>query len=195
LPFAVNRRLISAAAECGNSRPPHSSSGSEPEGFSSAQLANIPTSVCVAATARRSDDPRAYRHAWRCYHHTWRYRHAWRAVIRAAVVAVATAAAIRAAVKARSTTTSDRNCQTGLFERRERHGLGGGNAEETDADGHSETKTFSHSFLLGVSSNSIPGPKERVRRLAEPGPRQPRFSGISGTRYRSYLARRFRRRI
>ena len=178
--FAVIRRLISAAAECGNSRPPHNSSGSEPEGFSSAQLANIPTSVCVAATARRSDDPRAYRHAWRCYHHTWRYRHAWRAVIRAAVVAVATAAAIRAAVKARSTTTSDRNCQTGLFERRERHGLGGGNAEETDADGHSETKTFSHSFLLGVSSKQHTGTKRKGQAVGGTWPKTTAFFGHFG---------------
>ena len=118
--------------------------------FSSAQLANIPASVRVAATARRSDDPRGYHYAWR-YHHTWRYS---AAEVHAAVVAVATAAAIRAAVKAKSTTTSDRNCQTslGLFERRERHGLGGCNAEEADADGHSERKTFCHSFLLGMYS-------------------------------------------
>jgi hypothetical protein len=122
--------------------------------FSSNQLANIPASVPVAATARSG--PWGYHHAWRCYHHTWRYRYAWRysaAVVRAAVVAVATAAAIRAAVKARATTTSDGNCQTGsLFERRERHGLGRGNAEETDANDRCEGKKFSHSFLLGVYS-------------------------------------------
>jgi hypothetical protein len=146
--FAVNGSLKSAAAECvtpDRHLPQHSS----------AQLANIPASIPVAATTRSG--PRGYHHAWHCHHHTWRYRHAWpysAAVVRAAVVAVATAAAIRAGVKARSATTSDRNCQTGLslFERCERHGLGGGNAEETDADDRCEGKKFSHSFLLGVYS-------------------------------------------
>jgi hypothetical protein len=53
-------------------------------------------------------------------------------------------------MKADSTATGDRNCQPGLclFERRKRHGLGGGNAEDADADGHCEGKKFVHSFLL-----------------------------------------------
>ena len=65
-----------------------------------------------------------------------------------------------ATVKARSAATGDRNFQTGLglFERCERHGLGGGNAEETDADGRCERKKFGHSFLLGVWSKQKKGP-------------------------------------
>jgi hypothetical protein len=53
-------------------------------------------------------------------------------------------------MKAESTAAGDRNCQPGLclFERRKRHGLGGGNAEDADADGHCEGKKFVHSFLL-----------------------------------------------
>jgi hypothetical protein len=52
-------------------------------------------------------------------------------------------------MKAWSTATGDRNCQAGLclFERRDRHGLGGGNAEDTDADGDSDGKKLRHSFL------------------------------------------------
>ena len=173
--------------------------------FSSAQLANIPASVPVAATARSG--PRGYHHTWHSYHHTWRYRHAWRAVVRASVVAVATTAAIRVWVKARSTTTGDRNCQTGLrlFEQRERHGLGSGNAEETDPDSRSERKKFSHSFLLGClkapyilrgrrviwqdgpsrcSQRLSTGPKERAGRWWSTRPQQPRIKGGSprGTR-------------
>src|SRR4029453_11413649 len=98
----------------------------------SVQLANIPASVRVAATARTR--PRGHHHAWRRYRDAWGYHHAWRHS--AAVVSVATATAIWATVKARATTTSNRNCQTGLclVDRRERHGLGGGNTEETDTD-------------------------------------------------------------
>jgi hypothetical protein len=53
-------------------------------------------------------------------------------------------------MKAGSTATSNRNCQVRLclFERCEGHGLGGGNAEETDADGDSDSKELCHSFLL-----------------------------------------------
>ena len=93
-------------------------------------------------------------HDWRSNHYAWRCYDGRSAIVHATVVTIATAAAVRAGVKARSTTTSDRNCQTGLglFERCERHGLGGGNAEETDADDRSEGKKFSHSFLLGVYS-------------------------------------------
>ena len=54
-----------------------------------------------------------------------------RAGVHAAVLTVATAAAIWATVKPTSTATSDENCQTGLclFERRERHRFGGGDAD------------------------------------------------------------------
>jgi hypothetical protein len=111
----------------------------------SVQLANIPASVRVAATARTR--PRGYHHAWRRYRDAWGYHHAWRHS--AAVVSVATATAIWATVKARATTTSNRNCQTGLclVDRREGHGLGGGNAEETEADGDSDSKKLRHSLL------------------------------------------------
>jgi hypothetical protein len=53
-------------------------------------------------------------------------------------------------VKANSTATGDGNCQAGLrlFERRERHSLGGGNAKDADADCRRERKKFIHSFLL-----------------------------------------------
>jgi hypothetical protein len=80
-----------------------------------------PASVSVANSTTRADGPRSYHHA-----HTRRNR----AAVHAAAVTIATAAAIWAAVKARSTATGDRNCQIslGLFERCERHGLGGGNA-------------------------------------------------------------------
>ena len=138
------------------------------------ELANSPASVGVANST-----------AGARYHDGWDDRHAWNhhgaaAVVRTAVVAVATAAAIRAAVKARSTTTSDRNCQTGLFERRERHGLGGGNAEETDTDGHSETKTFSHSFLLGVSSKQHTGTKRKGQAVGGTWPKATAFFGHFG---------------
>jgi hypothetical protein len=119
------------------------------------KLANSPASVGVAnSTAGGSYNNRwDYRYAWH-YRYTW---HCWSpavvsaAIVHAAVVAVATAAAIGAAVKAGSTATGDRNCQTGLylFERCERYGRRGSNAEETDADGDSESKSFViHSSLL-----------------------------------------------
>src|SRR5262245_42003188 len=122
----------------------------------SAHLANRPASVRIAATAGRPNGPRGYHHPWRRYRDAWGYHHPWRhsaAVVHAGVVAVATAAAIWATVKARPTATSDRNCQIGLrlFERHEWHGLGGGNTEETDADGDSESKELCHSFLLSCS--------------------------------------------
>jgi hypothetical protein len=49
-------------------------------------------------------------------------------------------------MKAGSAATGDRNCQTslGLVERREGHGLGGGNAEETDDDGDCDGKKLRH---------------------------------------------------
>jgi hypothetical protein len=52
-------------------------------------------------------------------------------------------------VKARSTTTSDGDCQASLclFERRERHGLGGSNAEPTDANRNSQSEKLCHSAL------------------------------------------------
>jgi hypothetical protein len=52
-------------------------------------------------------------------------------------------------MKAGPTATSDRNCQASLrlFERRERHGLGGNNANEADSDGYADRKKFVHSFL------------------------------------------------
>ena len=96
------------------------------------QLANIPASVRIAATARTR--PRGYHHAWRCYRDAWGYHDARRHS--AADVSVATATAIWATVKAGSTATGDRDCQASLrlFKRREWHGLGGGNTEETDTD-------------------------------------------------------------
>src|SRR5262245_34714794 len=113
-----------------------------PVSLRSDQLASRPASVSVANSTARAYGPGSYHHT-----HAWRYR---AAVVQAAIVAIATAAAIWAAMKARSTATSDRNCQTGLslFERREGHGLGGGNAEETHADSRSESKELCHSFLL-----------------------------------------------
>src|SRR5262245_2635686 len=119
----------------------------------SAQLANIPASVRIAATAGRPNGPRGYHHPWSRYRDAWGYHHPWRhsaAVVHTGVVAVATAAAIWAAVKARPTATGDWNCQIGLhlFERRERHGLGIGKGEETDADGDSDSEKLRHSFLL-----------------------------------------------
>jgi hypothetical protein len=114
-----------------------------PVSLCSDELANRPASVWVANSTAPG-----------CYHDRRDDRHAWShhsaAVVNAAVVAIATAAAIGAAVKARSTATGDRNCQTSLslVERRKGHGLGGGNAEDTDADGDCDGKKLRHSFLL-----------------------------------------------
>jgi hypothetical protein len=148
--FSMFDILNAACIFCSRKEWPRKS-GAARRGHGSDQLANRPASIRVAnSTARgRHHDRRDDRHAW---HHC----HAWRhsaTVVDATVVAVATAAAIWAAVEARSTATSDRNCQAGLglFERRERHGLGGGNEEETDADGDSESKKLCHSFLLVVA--------------------------------------------
>jgi hypothetical protein len=108
-----------------NPRRSHCAISSRKSG-NSGQLASGPASISVANSTARADGPRSYHHA-----HAWRYSRA--AVVHATVIAVATAAVIWAAVKARATATSDRNCQAGLcmVERCERHGLGGGNAEET----------------------------------------------------------------
>src|SRR5262245_3010642 len=115
-------------------------------------LASRPASVRVANAA-----------APRRYHDRWDDRHAWdhhgaAAVVRTAVVAVATAAAIWPAVKAGSTTPGDRNCQTSLgpVERGERHRLGGGKGEETDADGDPDSEKLCHSFLLSCCVMLIP---------------------------------------
>ena len=118
--------------------------------LSSDQLANIPASVRVAATARTR--PRGYHHAWRRYRDAWGDHHAWRHS--AADVSVANATAIWATVKARATTTSNRNCQTGLcmVERSEWHGLGGSRADEADSDSHTNRKKFVHSFLPRLRS-------------------------------------------
>jgi hypothetical protein len=97
----------------------------------------------TTAGAGRHHDCRSNHYAWRCYDGR-------SAIVHATVVTIATAAPVRTAMKAESTAAGDRNCQPGLclFERRKRHGLGGGNAEDADADGHCEGKKFVHSFLL-----------------------------------------------
>jgi hypothetical protein len=97
----------------------------------------------ATAGAGRHDDRRRNDYARRGYDGR-------SAIVHATVVTIATAAAVGTTMKANSTATSDRDCQPGLclFERRKRHGLGGGYAKEADADGHCERKKFVHSFLL-----------------------------------------------
>jgi len=97
----------------------------------------------AAAGAWRDHDWRGHDHAWCCYD-------SWSAIVHTAVVTIATTAAVGTTMKARSTTAGDRNCQAGLclFEWRERHCLGAGNAKETDDYCCREMKNFVHSFLL-----------------------------------------------
>jgi hypothetical protein len=111
-------------------------------------IANPPAPVGIAnamgaaATAWGGGD-----HDWRCrYDHAWRHHGA--AVIDAPIVTVTAAAAVRSTMKAGSTAAGDRNSQPGLclFKRRERHGLGGGEAEDTDADHQCERKKSVHLF-------------------------------------------------
>ena len=51
----------------------------------------------------------------------------------------------------------------------ERHGLGGGNAEETDANGRCERKKFGHSFLLVCGRSKKRGQANPTQ--SSPGPR------------------------
>ena len=119
--------------------------------FTCRSVANPPAPVRVANTMPAPTTAGAGRHHdWRSNHYAWRCYDGRSAIVHATVVTIATAAAVRTTMKAESTATGDRNCQPGLclFERRKRHGLGGGNAEDADADGHCEGKKFVHSFLL-----------------------------------------------
>ena len=91
-------------------------------------VANPPAAIAIANAMRAT----AATGAGARHHHDW----AWSAKIDATVVSIATASAPGTTMPAGSTAAGDGNGQPGLrlFEWRERHGLGGGNAEDTDAD-------------------------------------------------------------